>query len=87
MPQIEIISIWNCIYCQAQNDHTNGTRCWQCNKKKSKPSTVKRILSKRAKELNKIEIEQKKEIISKIDNIPPREDKQLEFDTSKLQID
>ena len=87
MPQIEMLSVWNCIYCKAQNDHTNPVRCWQCNKKKSKASTVKRILAKRAKDLQKSQIEAKKEIISKIDTIEPKQEHELEFDTSKLKID
>jgi len=70
--------------CNAENDYTNPVRCWKCGHKKPKLSTVKRILSKRAKQARELSEKTKAEIIKKIEQLPPKEPETLEFDLSKL---
>lgn len=87
MPLLDELSIWYCVHCKAENDHTNW-KCWSCGKKKNKPSTVKKILQKRKREEEARKAKEHKETISKIDNlVPPSEQREKQFDTDKINTD
>jgi hypothetical protein len=81
-----MLSVWKCIFCNKENDHTNPTRCWNCNKKKSKPNTVKKIISKRKQATEYVREQQRQQVIEKIDNILPKKEEPLVEDLSKLII-
>lgn len=87
MVYLEELSVWQCAYCDAKNDHTNASRCWNCNKKKPTYKTFKRITNKRKKEKTKKEEEAKRDIISKIDTLPAEAAKEYKYDVSKLIVD
>ena len=87
MPLVDELSEWDCVYCGTKNDHTNPVRCWECNKKKPKWATVKRILKKRARDELKKKAEVKQEIIAKVDNVVPKDTVDLTFDIDKLIIE
>jgi len=81
---LDELSIWNCIHCGTENDHTNATRCWSCNKKKDKLSTVKRILAKRKKDEQAKKIKEKQEKMQQLDKLPETNDSERVFDLSHL---
>jgi len=81
---LDELSIWNCIHCGTENDHTNATRCWGCNKKKNKLSAVKRILAKRKKDEQDKKIKEKQEKMKQLDKLPETNESELIFDLLQL---
>lgn len=84
MPLPDDIAVWKCLDCNAANDETNPTRCWKCNKKKPKLSTVKRILKKRANEAQAKKEQDKAETIAKIEGKEEEAKTDLLFDITKV---
>lgn len=85
MPLLEELSNWICPYCEKTNDVTNPTRCWNCNKAKLTLKKYKALMKKRTKLANEELQKKKAEIVSKIENVEPKDtEMNLEFDLSKL---
>ena len=80
---VDELSLWKCVYCNTQNDHTNW-KCHECGKKKPKLGTVKRIISKRKKEAEQRKITEMQQNIEKVDNPPQDNGTELTFDLEKL---
>jgi hypothetical protein len=85
MPQIEMISVWMCLYCNKSNDHTNPVRCWNCNKRKPTLKQAKKIITKRKRDIIKKNNQTRKDTISKLDILPTESIQDLQFDTSELK--
>lgn len=82
----EELSVWKCVYCETQNDHTDH-RCFNCNKKKPKWSTAKRILKRKENEAKKITADTKKAKIEKLTSPQVDDTSELTFDITKLKSD
>ncbi|HYL67335.1 MAG TPA: hypothetical protein VEU72_09345 [Nitrosopumilaceae archaeon] len=77
-------SIWKCPHCGTENDHTTW-RCFKCDKKKEKWSTVKKIFARQEKQKeDKISKERQKKI-DKLEESSPNHDSTISFDFKKIK--
>jgi len=98
---VEFFPKWICPYeeCGAENDITNPTRCWKCDKKKPTANGYKRILTKiknKKEKQNIAEIETRKKQMNVVEDDydesstavqSDHQDTNLEFDLDKLKSD
>lgn len=96
---VEFFPKWKCPYddCNAENDITNPTRCWKCERKKPTESGYKRILTKIKEKKEKKDaaaIQVKKDQMNVLEDDydesntavqTDNQDTSLEFDLDKLK--